>query len=105
MRSSKVTVGRTTWSFGNSAANFGMNRWSSGTGGNPGASASRHFALETIVAPRKKRLPPVWSRWWWVLISWAIGLRVVFLIAVTSRFVMDGTISASTATDAEGPTI
>jgi hypothetical protein len=37
--------------------------------------------------------------------SWAIGLRVVFLMAVTSRFVIDGTISASTATAAEGPTM
>ena len=37
--------------------------------------------------------------------SWATGLRVVFLMAVTSRFVIDGTINASTATAAEGPMI
>ena len=40
-----------------------------------------------------------------MLTSCAIGLRVVFLMAVTSRFVIDGTINASTATAAEGPTI
>ena len=40
-----------------------------------------------------------------MLMSWAIGLRVVLLMAATSRLVIDGTISASTATAAEGPTI
>ena len=59
MRSAKVTVGRITWSFANSAANLGMNRCSSDRGGNPGASASRHFSVDTMAAPRKKRLPPV----------------------------------------------
>jgi hypothetical protein len=46
-----------------------MKRWSIGTGGNPGTRASRHFALAMMVALRKNWLPPVWSRWWWVLIS------------------------------------
>ncbi len=105
MRSWNVTVGRTTSSLGNSAANRGMKRCSNGTGGKPGASASRHFSLATIVAPWKKRLPPVWSRWWWVLMSWAIGLRVAFLMAATSFFVIEGTISASTATAASVPTM
>src|SRR6266850_423750 len=37
--------------------------------------------------------------------SWATGLRVVFLIAATSLRVIDGTISASTATAPSAPTI
>src|SRR5207249_5308547 len=75
-----------------------MKRRRSGRGGKPGASASRHFSEAMRVAPGKKRFPPVWSRWWWVLMRVAIGLRVVFLIAATSLRVIDGTIRASTST-------